>query len=182
MKRNQQQRQDIKRFSRAWWLGGLDTLLWVSVITMLIWLYADIEFTASKEISLTLQLTTEPGSQITLTSPTEHRMQVTLRGTQNALEQFERDLGVKGRVLVCDVTAKYDPALAEPVTVSAEDLLNLATPLATHGIDVASAQPETMQLAFQALHKLIGVPVDLVSTGAELQDTPTPFKVDVLIP
>ncbi len=182
MKRHKQQHhmQDARRFSRTWWLRGLDTLLWVSVITILIWLYADIEFTASKEVNLTLQLVTEPGSQITLTSPAEHTMQVTLRGTQNALDRFEREIS-GARVLPCDVTGQFDPNQPEPKTISAEDLLNIASTLGERGIDVASARPATVRLAFQQLYKLPDVPVELVSTGAELLAQPAMVKVDVLV-
>ena len=172
--------RDVRRFSRAWWLRGLDTLLWVSIITILIWLYADIEFTASKEINLTLQLTTEPGSQITLTCPTEHPMQVTLRGTQNALDRFDRELSA-ARVLGCDVTGLFDPNQPGPKTISAEDLLNLASTLGERGIDVASARPATVRLTFQQLYKLPAVVVELVSAGAELLAPPAEVKVDVLV-
>ncbi len=60
------QKSDLDRFSRDWWISGARTLLWVAVVTILIWVYADMRFTDRRTLLATVRLSTAPGSQLTL--------------------------------------------------------------------------------------------------------------------
>ena len=44
-------RSESQRFSRPWWTEGFKTLLWVAVVTVLIWVYADMRFTDHRTLT-----------------------------------------------------------------------------------------------------------------------------------
>ena len=52
------------RFSRRWWLRGLRTLFWIALISVLIWLYADLEHSKEREFRATIRLNTGKSSSL----------------------------------------------------------------------------------------------------------------------
>ncbi len=45
------------RFSRSWWARRGRSLLWVALVTVLVWIYADVEFIDTKSLTVTIRLT-----------------------------------------------------------------------------------------------------------------------------
>jgi hypothetical protein len=56
------------RFSRTWWLSRSRNALFVALVTVLVWVYADVEFTDQMELTATLQFVVPPGSNLVLRS------------------------------------------------------------------------------------------------------------------
>ncbi|MCD4823130.1 MAG: hypothetical protein K8S55_00855 [Phycisphaerae bacterium] len=174
--------QAPQRFSRSWWLGKMQNILWVLLATLLIWVYADVEFTDDAKFSATLVLKTGESQKVMLLSPAEHQLQFELSGSQTSLEQFRRKLIADGAILTYDVSGEYQPGEGGAKSVPAADLLNRAAKLMGLGITVKNVTPEVITMHLEGLRKISDVPVELVATGAELVSPPPPQKVDILVP
>lgn len=59
-----------RRFSRGWWSQRLQTFGWVAVITLLIWVYADITKTEEDDIDLSVRLQVGSTGNMALLEPT----------------------------------------------------------------------------------------------------------------
>ena len=116
-----------KQFSRLRWLSWAYNLFWVSLVTILIWIYADMKFTGEEEFDITLKLDAAGRSKkFVVLPPDEHRLSVVISGSQTSLEQFRKDLSSKESTLFYDVSQEYSPGQGP---VSAADLLEKAARL-----------------------------------------------------
>ncbi|GAF97127.1 unnamed protein product, partial [marine sediment metagenome] len=79
---------DVPRFSRRWWGGATRTLLPVMLVTTLIWVYADLEFTDTEEFSAKIRLTVGKTNGLELLSGSELAVTFTLRGNRSGLDAF----------------------------------------------------------------------------------------------
>ena len=71
------QAQSARRFSRSWWFAQARALAWTAVITLLIWIYADLEFTEVHEFTITVHFEAAPGSTLVLSSLADQDREVT---------------------------------------------------------------------------------------------------------
>lgn len=167
------------RLSRQWWLQHARTLFWVAVVSVLIWIYADIEFTDNMEMRATVQLSTGSSDNLSLVSDPNQEVTFTLRGSQTQLEDFRRSLADRRRVLHYDVSQRY--GVGEH-TVQLAELLNQATDLQRQGISVQETRPKVV--TFRVERQITeAIPVKLEYEGAEVADQKiTPARVQVSAP
>ena len=104
MVRHERKPADVSRFSRRWWIAGLHTLFWVVLVTVLIWIYADMEFTDTAKIIATIKLDTGESGQLELLSRTELPVEFEISGSRSSLEDFQRELDEAGALLSYDVS------------------------------------------------------------------------------
>ena len=169
-----------KQFSRLRWLSWAYNLFWVSLVTILIWIYADMKFTGEEEFDITLKLDAAGRSKkFVVLPPDEHRLSVVISGSQTSLEQFRKDLSSKESTLFYDVSQEYSPGQGP---VSAADLLEKAARLKQQGITIKSVKPEAIDLNLDKLLTKEDIPVKLNTTGASLQSDPAPGKVTIRVP
>jgi len=171
--------ETVRRFSRRWWLGEIHNLFWIALATVLIWIYADMQFTDEIKLSARLVLNTGESRSVALLSADEYNLTFELSGSQSSLERFRRELTDKGSVLTYDVSQSYGPG---DIIVSAADLLSRAAKLKDMGISVKSVDPEAIAIKLDSLVRLADVPVELDATNVNLETPPAAQKVDVLVP
>ena len=155
------------RFSRTWWARRLRGALWVAAISVLIWLYADLEFTKEREFRATVRLTAE-SSQLVLASEAEHAVTFTLRGPVSNLERFRRWLNEQaGGVLRYDVSGDFQPG---DTGVPVERVLRAGARIDTFGLTYKAAAPSYLPLE---LERVIAreLPVRLQSERMALPET-----------
>ena len=159
---------DVPRFSRRWWGGAARTLLPVMLVTVLIWVYADLEFTDTEDFSAKLQLTTGRSNRLELLSANELVVTFTLRGNRSGLDAFRQKLADRDSLITFDVSAGRS---AGDHGLSLVDILAGATDVDEAGLAVADASPEMINARLdRQLH--VSVPVDFVHSNATLVEQP----------
>ena len=98
-----------RRFSRRWFLHGLSTFAWSAVITVLIWVYADIHFTAEEEISATLRINTGSAENIVLLTPSDTPIKFRVKGKRNFIDRFADRLSTQKSVLTYNPVRELGP-------------------------------------------------------------------------
>jgi hypothetical protein len=166
-------------FSQRWWLRLLRSGFWVLLVSVLIWVYADIEYTDQVELSATLQLNTGSSQTLMLLSPSEHVLGFELSGSKSSLKEFADELAENGSVLTYDVSQAHGP---DDRFIPTRELLARAGDLRKRGIEVRSVSPEAIEVRLDTLVRIPDVPVDLETTGAELETPADPAKVSILVP
>jgi hypothetical protein len=167
-----------QRFSRPWWTEQVRNFSWVAVVTVLIWIYADMEFTENKDFTMALHFKTTPGSKLALLSDNDVELTFRARGNHGSLEKFEDLKKHNGNRMEIDVS-DFPPGNS---SVSVEDLLSRDGDLAKSGLTVTSASQKQVQFR---LDRLISqeVPVKLDYTGATLSPepalTPKTMRIEV---
>jgi hypothetical protein len=146
---------------------------------VLIWVYADIEYTDQIKLSTTLQIDTGASQTLMLLSPREHALSFELSGSKSSLKQFADELAENGSVLELDISQEYGP---DDRFVPTRELLVKAGELRKRGIEVRSVTPEAIEVRLDRLVRIPDVPVDLETTGAELETPAEPATVSILVP
>ncbi len=165
-------------FSRHWWLGGLRNLIWVALVTILIWVYADMEFIDTETFSsVTLTLETPSNPKLTLLGPREHTVSFEVAGSQTSLEALRQQLEEAGSNITYDVARDYGQG---QTIVPLRDLLSQAIDLP--GITIESTDPEAITLDLDPIITVSDVPVELQWTGAKLDPPPEPETVSITVP
>jgi len=155
---------NVTRFSRRWWLGLGRDLLWVAVITLLIWVYADMEFTEDRDYVAKLQLTTGTSRSLVLLSGSEVELRFKLRGNRASLDAVQRYLADTGAVLSYDVTEAYGPGQHR---IETRDILRRAAQLGKRGVSVVSTSLGYVDVRLDGTVTK-RVPVQFQHTGATL--------------
>ncbi len=176
-------RSDSVRFSRAWWLEGARNLVWVAVVTILIWVYADMRFTDHRTLMATIRLTAPVSSHMALISrgevaveALEKRVQFKIEGGRETLDRFEREFHDP---VVWDVTRDHTPA--EQIALDPREILNADPQIASRGLRVTAVEPSSLTVRLARLvHET--VPVELVVSGAELVAPPKAPPVGISLP
>jgi hypothetical protein len=174
---------DPPRWSKPWWGQTVRTLFWVLVVSILVWTYADIEFTDTVELRATIRLTTGNSANLSLVSRKEFEVGFTVNGSRTQLEEFRRQLAEYRRIVTYDVSQRYG-ADTEEHTVALREILNqaAATRLEERGISIQETRPEfiTFRLEERVTRE---IPVQLEYEGAEVTDAEiSPARVRVSAP
>ncbi len=159
-------RPSPERFSRRWWSEKGRMAFWVVLVTVLVWMYADMEFTETVEMSAAIRLTTRGKRDIVLQS--ERLVEVTsfeVRGSRAALERFRRDLNENGSILRYDVAEHYGPGRH---TVPVTDILAQDPRIAELGLTVLSAAPSMVPIELDRIIEVPDIPVEVEFTGGTL--------------
>jgi len=99
---------EAPRFSRRWWFNLGRSVLWVALVTALVWVYADMERTPTKELEATVVLTTGKSPMKTLEANVEAKIRFTVRGDRTAMDKLEEQMGKIGSVITCDVSGRSE--------------------------------------------------------------------------
>jgi hypothetical protein len=170
--------QRVQRFSSTWWLQCMHTLFWVTMITILVWIYADVKYTDEIELTAKLELTTGESQKILL-SQREHSITFTLTGAQAALERFKSSLAQQDSVLTLDISQNFTPG--EEVTTSTQELLEKAVKLQKLGITIKNVQPPYIAIHLDSVITQENIVVKLDYHGADLVSPPAPQKANILV-
>jgi len=168
----------IRKFSGTWWFQCMHTFFWVTMITILVWIYADVKYTDQIELTAKLELTTGE-SQKTLDSKPDHSIAFTLTGAKAALERFKTSLIQRDSVLKLDVSPDFTPG--EDYTVETRELLEKAAGLQKLGIIIKNIRPANIAVRLDSLITIPDIVVQLDYHGADLVDKPLPQKVSILV-
>ena len=157
---------ELPRFSRKWWLGGARNFLWVAVITLLIWIYADVEFTEEREFrGVTIKLNTGQSDNLILMSDSEVDVTFYLRGSLNSLERFRTKLNNAGSVIQYDVSQQF---AAGQESVPIKDILHEALGISKDGLSFESSSPNMILIQLNRKIRIDPLPVRFKYTGATL--------------
>ncbi len=163
----------VARFSRRWWIGCAHSLFWVALATILIWIYADMEFTDEAELNIKLDLKSKT---VALLGDERYDLEVVLSGAKTALETFRDDLTACESVLTYDVSQEYGTG---KTLIPAAVLLERAAGLQRRGISVKDIQPEAISLHLDKLISIPDVPIELDAQGAKYKVLQEPPKVTI---
>jgi hypothetical protein len=161
------------RFSRAWWLVRGRDLLFVALVTVLVWVYADVEFTDEMDFRTTVHVGVAPGSNLVLRS--ESRVEVTFQasGRRSSLERLERRLAAPGTVIRREVTQ-------DQREIDVRDALNRDPFMQNEGLTVLSVSPGTIPVRLDEKIHVPDIPVEADFGGAFVSDQQvTPAKVGI---
>ena len=170
--------QKAEPFSRKWFLGGINNLFWVFIITVMIWVYADMEFTDSIKLKIRLKLTAGQQTEYRLLSDQTANIEVEIAGSKSSLDRFRRELERKGNTLELDVT-RFG---AGDRNMPARELLTAAANLQDRGISIKELAPQTIHVNLEALEKIDNVRVELAISGGALTSPPKPKEISILVP
>lgn len=176
-----------RRFSRNWWLGGGRNLLWVVVVTLLIWVYADLEFSDTAEIKAVLHLRVGSGRDMVLLdksdmSTRELDVSFKVQGSRGSLNKYQQWLNEPNSSVLYDLP---DVGYPGKLTVSIVNALNHTDALTKAGLTVISASPASVEIELARAKYLPDVEVQFRSTGetvAEAVVTPPRMGVTIAEP
>lgn len=137
---------ETARFSREWWLQLGRNLLWVGLITILVWVYADMEFIDAETVELKLLLTTDPSKAMLIDEdgeplPPEAReatVSFRVRGSRRARARLKRQIEELGSPVRYDISRGRP---AEQQDVATEAILADLVEIEEIGLSILSASP-----------------------------------------
>ena len=146
----------VRFLSRRWWLQGTKTFSWVALVTLLVWVYADMEYTDQEEFKATIRLTTDSDSGLVLVdeegttvSMLDTRLSFELRGNRKMLDRFKRQLSADdGGIIKYMVTGEYDPG---PHEIDAAEIVKRARGLEGQGLTLLSTSKPTVEVFLDKL-------------------------------
>ena len=164
-----------RRFTRPWVLDQLRTAAWVAVITILIWVYADIYHTRERSVRATLEIHAGSADNVVLLSPAAVPLRLEVKGRRHAVDKFA---GIR---LSYDAARELGPG--RHAKQSVVDILRDLPAVRKAGVEIVTIQPEAIDIHLDTLVRIVGVRVKLDSAGGEPADvTIRPERVDLLIP
>lgn len=172
----------VRRLSRQWFYDGLRTALWVTVITVLIWVYADLQYTDERNIRATLRIHADSAANLVLLEPTgELNVNFRVRGYRYSIDSLEVRLASLNWKLHYDVARYFEPG-NHPVERIAE-LLAYVSEIRDAPLTVLSATPRNVNIHLDELQRVEHVRVEFDSTGGEVINLKLqPDHVDMLVP
>lgn len=168
---------DHPRFSRRWWVRRGRNFLWVALITILIWVFADMQLTQDRELIATIRLTAgEAADMVLLDEPDaddeykevphkDVKVVFSAVGSRHSLDRFEHELK---NPIPHDVAKAHTPG---EIKIPTKDILNEFAGQVKAGLTFRAPEPNVITLRLDKRLRQV-VPVELVLTGAELAEQP----------
>jgi len=169
---------EFRRFTRQWWGQKARDLFWITLVTLLIWVYADMEFTDNVEIGAKLVLTTDTTEGLQLLSPESVTINFMVRGDLGSLDRYRRLLTERGSMIRYRIPEGYGPGEHELRLVG--DVLGRDAELFREGLSVLSASPDSIRIRLDEVRKEL-LPVIVEYTGAKLASEPTVTPAQVTV-
>ncbi|MCD6365460.1 MAG: hypothetical protein J7M14_06250 [Planctomycetes bacterium] len=146
------------RFSRQWWFEGMHTAFWVIAVTVLVWVYADREYTGEMNIKARIRLTVGKNDRVTLTHSSDVPVDFKVRGYNKVLEQFKRRL-IRDSMIEYDVSDlgagdhEIEPAEILKSTPGLEKarLVVLSSSMKAIPFTLEELQERTLQVSFESV-------------------------------
>jgi len=158
------------RFSRGWWLAGARSLLWVALVTVVVWVFADIENTTRAEFKAVIQLTTPPGSDYVLRSADRVNVTFRVQGRRSSIERLRARLPEPNEARVPRAVIRYEVG-PEDRDIPTVRVLNSSELIQKEGVTVLSATPGNLRVELaRRVHR--EAPVVLDYTGGIPADAP----------
>ena len=165
--------RDPARFSRAWWKQIAHDAFWIVLVSLLIWIFADMKFNDQRNEAVTLRLSTQDSPDTIIIDGDGNQRQfvdvrvlVEVKGSRESLDLFDSKLGQP--ILVNLVNAKP----GEDWRHNSVDILNKMPQIVESGLMVQRADPDVLNVHVdEQLHE--DVPVEFVYTNGELAEEPT---------
>ena len=159
---------------RAWWADKAREILWVALVAVLIWVYADMEFTRERSFTVVVDLASSD-PDLALLSASQLEVSLALQGNIASLENFER---LSGSIRY-DVS-QYGPSQA-PIAIPTREILLQTAEIGKAGLTLVSCTPSSISIRLdEVLAKEL--PVEFRHTGATVAGAVvTPSKVRVRV-
>lgn len=161
--------EEAARFSRHWWLGVGRNLVWIALVTVLIWVYADMRHTDEEQISATVVLTTGGDEKLVILSKPDIQIRFQIGGSRNALERFKSKYD-KSVLPPFDVSRDYEPG--KNLAIPTLSIIRQATEPEKRGLTVESVWPDTIKGVHMAELVVKELPVVLAYSGATIVGKP----------
>ncbi len=165
-------------------MQSLRTALWVVVIVLLVWVYADIHFTDEQEVTAVLHLHTKSDNGMVLLS--ERRIPVTFRieGNRYYRERFINRLVKNKSVLEFDVAGAKEYEPGEEYQERTANLLSKLAIFRNSSLGIISAVPARIDIRVDKMILLPDVPVEFKYIGAVLAGVPEiePARINLRLP
>ncbi|MGC9454860.1 MAG: hypothetical protein ACP5HU_08330 [Phycisphaerae bacterium] len=155
-------RTDPQRF-----LQPLRTFFWVALITVLIWVYADMEFTQTDDLRATLRLNTAGSPDLVLLPPREYSVEFTVRGSRGGIERLQSKLQQENFVVNYDVSKH---ASQPRFVLSPVEVLTAALDLTAEGLTVAATTPQAINVETDELVTVHDIPIEFNYTGGRVRN------------
>lgn len=172
-------RADGERFSL---LPSLRTLVWVFLITVLVWVWADLERTGDADVAVTFKVVPPPNSNIHVTGLDDGQGLVlfTVSGPQRKVEEFQQRLTHEPAVYEVQADRSWTVGKRRLDTV---ELLNEWPRIRDAGLNVHSATPPAIDVEVERW-KEVQAKVFFKYTGAILAEKEiiNPDKVAIRVP
>ena len=167
------------RFSRQWWWEQNRNIFWVVVVTVLVWVYADLEVTDKMEVKATLRLTTGQAKDMEIISERVIHVDFEVLGNRAALDRFERRINAEHSILLYDVSEDLQPG--ENI-VPVGDILKRVADIEQAGLTLVSTSVSDITVQIDKVLTQ-AVPVKFEFRGATLSGTAkiTPPQVRVRV-
>ncbi len=165
---------------RPWWARLIHDLAWVTFITLLIWVYADMEFTDTMELRATVVLSVGPSKNLILKSEPEYQVTFTVQGNRQSIERLQQKLAENGGLVGFNLSsqARGESFLDVPSMLEREANLDAL------GLTVVSSSPRFIPVTLDRRATFeIAVQPEFIN-GAPAEDTPvqvSPEKVQIRI-
>jgi len=155
-------------FTGRWWLDRFRIGFWVTVVSVLVWIYADMEFPQTAKVRITVHLTTGGAGNMVLLSRPTRMVTFKLRGSRNSLSRFEKKYD--NTTQEYDLSRNYRPGRNQAVTST--DVLAEMPEMRDLGLSVVSAEPKTITGVHIDRLERHEVPVEFRHSGVELEKKP----------
>ena len=144
--------------------------IWVIVVTVLVWIYADMEFTQTADVAMRIHLNTDGSTDTVITSEPKTEVVFKLRGSRTDLDRFAKKF--RGSIVNFDLSTidRFRAGLGQavPSVLALESLTNVQE----WGLSVKSSMPDTISDINIEKLQLRELPVEFIFKGAELSDAP----------
>ena len=149
------------------------------VVTVLVWIYADMECTQTADVAMRIHLNTSGSTDSVITSELTTEVVFKLRGSRSDLDRFAKKF--RGSIVNFDLSTipRFHAALGQaiPSVLALESVTNVQE----WGLSVKSSMPDTISdINIEKLQPR-ELPIEFIFKGAELADAPTAV-VKVLAP
>ena len=177
MTKTRQYTSSPARFSMEWWLESVRNSVFVVLVTLLVWVYADMDVAEDRSFRATAVLTTGGSQDVELLTAGEVEVKFSLRGTRRSLRSFQEQLDQHHGRIEYDVSVNYLPGSN---SISFEDLVNQGEVLNRLNLSLITAAPSNINFILNQRVTERAL-VDLDYTGAKLTSDPIIEPSQVLL-
>jgi hypothetical protein len=144
-------------------------LFWVAIVTVLVWIYADMEFTQTDDIAIQIHLHADGSKDTVVTSEPSREVTFQIRGSRSDLDRFIK----KFRGVVVGFDLSTVDGFGEDLEAIPSDLVLKSIPeIDELGLRVVSGNPATIKDIRIETLVVRELPIEFAFKGAELAESP----------
>ena len=173
------QSTDAPRYSREWWLDSTRIAFWVMIVTVLVWVYADMEFTQRADVAMLIRLNTSGSPDTVVTSERTTEVTFRLSGSRSDLDRFAKKF--RGSVVDFDLSTLPGFHIGLKQGIPSALALESFAEVREWGLRVVSGSPTIISdINIEKLEPR-ELPIEFIFKGGELAEPPK-ATVGVLAP